>query len=67
MSALQVAWGAALVVTVWALPMGVVRLLAYRSGETDHTPTMRTAALFALAVGLLGLGCLVVLSVMLLV
>jgi hypothetical protein len=54
-------------VTLWALPLGVVRLLAYRSGETDHTPTMRTAALFALALGLVGLACLVVLSVLLLV
>ncbi|WP_148574059.1 hypothetical protein [Nocardioides caldifontis] len=66
MSPLLVAWGASLIVTLWALPVGIVRMLAYRSGETDHTPTMRTAAQVALALGLLGLVSLAVLSVLLL-
>lgn len=66
MSLLEVAWVASLVTTLWALPLGFIRMLAYRSGEIDHTPTMRTSAWFALSLGLLGLLCLVVLSVVLL-
>jgi len=66
MSALEVAWGAALVVTLTVLPMGAVRVIAYRSREVDHTPTMRTAAVFALSLGLAGLVALVVLSALLL-
>jgi hypothetical protein len=66
MSGLQVAWGACLIVTLIALPMGVMRMLAYRSREIDHTSTMRTAAWFALGLGLLGLAGLVVVSVLLL-
>jgi hypothetical protein len=66
MSSLLLAWVVSLVVTLWALPLGFIRMVAYRSGEIDHTPTMRTAAWFALSLGLLGLACLVVLSLLLL-
>ena len=65
MSPLQVVWAASLVATLWALPLGYVRMLAYRSGEIDHTPTMRTSAWFALSLGLLGLVCLAVSSALL--
>ncbi len=65
MDPLHAAWGVSLVVTLWALPMGFIRMLAYRSGEIDHTPTMRTAAWFALSLGLLGLACLVIFTVLL--
>jgi hypothetical protein len=66
MSSLLLGWVISLVVTLWALPLGFVRMVAYRSGEIDHTPTMRTAAWFALCLGLLGLVCLAVLSLLLL-
>lgn len=66
MDTLVVAWGAALVVTLFALPMGVVRILAYRSREIDHTRTMHIAAWVALGTGLLGLVALAALSTALL-
>lgn len=65
MSNLQVWWGIALIVTLGTLPVGIIRTLVYRSGEIDHTPTMRKAAAFALSLGLAGLVALAVLSVVL--
>jgi len=62
MDGLAFAWMIALIVTLGALPAGIVRMLAYRSGQIDHTPTMRIAAGFALALGLAGAVGLVVLS-----
>ncbi|HET6625380.1 MAG TPA: hypothetical protein VFG63_03235 [Nocardioidaceae bacterium] len=66
MTGLQILWGVGLLVTLAALPMGAIRMLAYRSGEIDHSPTMLTAAWVALGIGLLGLVILVVTSVLLL-
>ncbi|HEY0949878.1 hypothetical protein [Nocardioides sp.] len=63
MSSLEIAWGVALIVTLGALPAGIVRTVAYRSGEIDHTRTMRIAATVALTLGLAGLVALVALSV----
>lgn len=60
------AWGVALIVTLGALPPAVIRTLAYRSGQIDHTPTMRTVARFAVVLGALGFVCLVGLTVALL-
>ncbi len=60
-------WGVSLIVTVGALPVGLFRMIVYRSGDIDHTPTMLTAARFALGLGLVGLVALAVLSVLLLV
>jgi len=57
------AWGVALIVTLGALPVGILRTVVYRSGDIDHTPTMRTVAIFAMTLGLVGLVCLVALSV----
>jgi hypothetical protein len=62
---LQIAWGIALIVVLGALPMGLLRAVAYRSGEVDHTRTMLIAATVALGLGLAGLVCLLVLSVLL--
>lgn len=63
---LQVVWAAALLVTLAALPVGAVRMVAYRSGEVDHTRTMRIAMYVALAAGAAGLLALLVTSVLLL-
>jgi hypothetical protein len=62
---LQLLWGAALVVTLGALPVGAVRMIAYRSGEVDHTRTMRIAAYVAVALGAAGLVTLAVTSALL--
>jgi hypothetical protein len=63
MDGLGFAWSIALIVTAGTLPAGMVRALAYRSGSTDHTPGMRTVAVVVLTVGLVGLVCLLGLSV----
>jgi hypothetical protein len=54
-----------LVVTLGALPGGAVRMIAYRSGEVDHTRTMRIAAYVAVALGAAGLVTLAVTSALL--
>jgi len=61
---LYAALAATLVVTVWLLPVGVIRMLAYRSGEVDHTPGMRNLAIVALALGAVSaVTCLVLAAV----
>ena len=67
MDTLEVLWGASLIIMLTALPMGLVRMVAYRSGERDHTETMLIALVVAMATGLLGLVGLVVTSFLLLV
>lgn len=62
MSGLEIAWGISLIVTLGTLPPGLVRTYAYRSGEVDHTPAMRTVAIVAMTLGVAGAVCLVVLS-----
>jgi len=44
------------------LPVGIIRTVVYRSGEIDHTPTMRIVAAFALTTGLIALVALLALS-----
>ena len=51
MTAAQVAWVVSLVVAGGLLPVGAIRMLVYRSGDIDHTPTMRRVAWFALVTG----------------
>ena len=51
MTPAQVAWVVSLVVAGGLLPVGIVRMVIYRSGEVDHTPTMRSVAWFALITG----------------
>jgi hypothetical protein len=65
-SALQLAWGASLLVLLTALPMGAIRMIAYRSGEIDHSQTMLIAASVALSIGVVALLVLVVTSALLL-
>lgn len=48
---LYAALAGTLIATGWLLPMGMIRMLAYRSGEVDHTPGMRNIAVLALALG----------------
>ena len=59
MGGLQVAVAISLIVTLVALPMGLIRMVAINSGGFERSSTMRTSAGFALGVGLLGLACLI--------
>ena len=63
MDTLTMWWVIALIVTVMALPVGIIRTVIYLTGDIDHTRTMRIAAEFAMVVGLVGLVVLVALSV----
>jgi hypothetical protein len=47
----QAAWAVAGIVAVLLLPVGAFRWVAYRSGETDHTPALRGVALMTLGIG----------------
>ena len=68
MDGLQYAWWVALIVTVGALPVGLLRMVAAQSGDPiQGSATPRAAARFALTVGAVGLLCLVVLSVVIVV
>lgn len=51
MSIAQALWAVSAIVAVLLLPVGAFRWVAYRSGETDHTPALRGVALMALGLG----------------
>lgn len=51
MSAAALLWAVSGITALLLLPVGAFRMLAYRSGETDHTPTLRAVAVMALGVG----------------
>lgn len=44
-------WAASGVCAFLLLPVGAIRMVAYRSGEVDHTPALRSVALLALGLG----------------
>jgi hypothetical protein len=54
MSIAQALWVVCGIVAVLLLPVGAFRWVAYRSGETDHTPALRGVALMALGLGAVG-------------
>lgn len=56
-SVLYAALLATLITAGWLLPVGLIRVLAYRSGGPDSTPGMRKLAIFAL-----GLGCVAIVA-----
>jgi len=60
---LHAALAATLLGTVWLLPMGVIRMLAYKSAEVDHTPGMRKIAIMALTLGVVFAAATVTLAV----
>lgn len=61
---LYAALAATVIGTAWLLPMGAIRMLAYRSGEIDHTPGMRRIAMLALSLGCLFAVSALVLAIM---
>lgn len=54
MTNLVIAWGISLIVALGAFPQAVIRTLAYRSGQVDHTRTMLIACVVAVAVCVAG-------------
>ena len=48
-------WAASGICAFLLLPVGAIRMVAYRSGEVDHTPALRSVALLALGLGTAGL------------
>lgn len=64
MDGLQFGWLASVVAMGWFLPIGVIRLLAHRSGQVDHTPGMRNVAVLALTLGAVATVCMIVLTIL---
>ncbi|UMG94363.1 hypothetical protein [Nocardioides sp. TF02-7] len=65
MDPLFFAWVVALAVTIGGLFPGAIRVLASRAGGAVPDPALRPAARFAIGLGLVGLVCWIVLSVLL--
>ncbi|HEU4513119.1 MAG TPA: hypothetical protein VFR87_08435 [Nocardioidaceae bacterium] len=51
MTTAQTLWAVCGIAAFLLLPVGAFRMLAYLSGEVDHTPAMRAVARMALVVG----------------
>lgn len=51
MDTLTAVTAAAIIIAGATLPAGVWRVLAYRSGQVDHTPGMRGVAALAMVLG----------------
>lgn len=62
MASWSYAWGLAFIVTVLTLPAALVRMRSLWSQEDLHTSAKRPGDVLALALGALGLVCLVELS-----
>lgn len=63
---LTAAWTLSLLCSMVSVPMALVRAYAYLSGARDHTPTMRTAMIVAVAIAGVSVLALVVTTVALL-
>jgi len=66
MGPVSILWAASGIAAFMLLPVGAIRLLAYRAGDVDHTPAMRTVALLALGLGTVALAAFLLLSTWLL-
>lgn len=63
----RLVWGGSAIAAFLLLPVGAIRMVAYRSGQVDHTPTMRFVARLALTLGGLALAVFVAMTLWLLV
>lgn len=63
MSIAQVLWAVTGIIAFLLLPVGAIRMIAYRSREIDHTPTLRKVAVLALGLGGAAFALFVVLSI----
>ena len=66
MSTAQLVWAVSGICAFMLLPVGAVRLLAYRSRQVDHTPPLRAVALLAVGLGTAALAVFLVLGAWLL-
>lgn len=55
-------WAASGVTAAWLLLVGAIRLMAYRSGEVDHTPALLSVARLAIGLGAAALAVFLVTS-----
>lgn len=62
MTAFEWAWGMSFISALWLIPIGIIRMVAWRSGEIDHTRGMLRMAWFVLGTGLAALAVFVTLS-----
>lgn len=62
MTALQAAWMASVLAFGWFLTIGVIRMVAYRSGQVDHTRGMRNVAVLALSLAAVAAICMIILT-----
>ena len=67
MDPLIFAWGLAFVAALWFVPIGAIRLMAFRSRELDHTRGMQKVARTILGIGVGFLVLFAVLTVVVLV
>jgi len=62
MDALEIACALSFIATAWFLPIGAIRMIAYASGQVDHTPGMRRLAIATLGTGVAAAVVLVALT-----
>jgi hypothetical protein len=55
-------WAISLIAAAGLLPVGILRMVAYQSGQIDHTPQLRLVAWLALGLGLAALVVFLVVS-----
>lgn len=67
MGTMSMIWLGSAIAALMLLPVGLIRLIAYRSGQVDHTPTMRTVVVVVLGLGTLAALVFVALSLWFLV
>jgi len=66
MNGLEMGWAVSLMAAFWFVPVAAIRVMAYVSGDIDHTRTMRITATVATIGALVAVNTLVVLSVLML-
>jgi len=62
MGTVELVWAIAGICALLLLPVGAIRMVAYRSGEVDHTSALRSVAVLALGIGGAAFAVFVVLS-----
>lgn len=62
MDPLWIALGLTFMASLWFVPIGAIRLMAFRSGEVDHTRGMQKVARTILTIGLVSFGIFLILA-----
>jgi hypothetical protein len=63
MDPLYIALGLSFIAALWFVPIGTIRLIAYRSGAIDHTRGMRNVGFTILSIGLVAFVIFIVCAV----